>query len=297
MQLSEIKKSTIYKATVSWISNRNMSVSASLAYYSLFSLAPILVLAISIAGIFFGMEAVQGHLMFQFEGLLGRDGAGLLQDMIKSSYLSENNILALGVSIGGILIGATAVFSELSAAFRRIFNEERKYRWAWMSFIMERLYGLVLVVGIGFITITSLIASAVIAALSKFMTSFYGNTDIIITLINIFSSLVITILIFYMMFAIRTPVTLPRKVLFLGSLNTAIFFELGKHAIGLYIGHSSTASVFGAAGTLAILLIWLNYAAMIILFGIELTNVLYLESQPADRRETHKNIETKQDDA
>ena len=126
MQLSEIKKSTIYKATVSWISNRNMSVSASLAYYSLFSLAPILVLAISIAGILFGMEAVQGHLMFQFEGLLGRDGAGLLQDMIKSSYLSENNILALGVSIGGILIGATAVFSELSAAFRRIFNEERK---------------------------------------------------------------------------------------------------------------------------------------------------------------------------
>ncbi len=211
--------------------------------------------------------------------------------MIKSSYLSENNLLALGVSLGGILIGATAVFGEISAAFERIFKEERKYRWAWMGFIMERLYGLVLVVGIGFITITSLIASAVIAALSKFMTSFYGNTDLLITLVNISSSLILSVLIFYMMIAIMSPVTLPRKVTFLGSLNTAIFFELGKHAIGLYIGHSSTASVFGAAGTLAILLIWLNYASMIILFGIELTNVLYMKSQPEEIQQEHKDTE------
>lgn len=291
MNLSKIKTTILYKTIISWINNRNMSVSASLAYYSLFSLAPILVLAISIAGIFFGVEAVQGHLMYQFEGLLGEDGAGLLQDMIKSSYLSDNNILALGVSIGGILIGATAVFGEISAAFERIFKEERKYRWAWMGFIMERLYGLVLVVGIGFITITSLIASAVIAALSKFMTSFYGNTDLLITLVNISSSLLLSVLIFYMMIAIMAPVVLPKKVIFLGSLNTAIFFELGKHAIGLYIGHSSTASVFGAAGTLAILLIWLNYAAMIILFGIELTNVLYMKSQPAEIPQEHKDSE------
>lgn len=291
MNLTALKKSTIYKTTVSWTKNRNVSASASLAYYSLFSLAPILVLAIAIAGMFFGVEAVQGHLMYQFEGLLGKDGAGLLQEMIKSSYLSDNNILALGISIGGILIGATAVFAELSAAFSRIFKEKRKYRWAWMGFIMERLYGLVLVVGIGFITITSLIASAVIAALSKFMTSFYGNTDLIITLINIFSSLFITVLIFYMMIALMSPVTLPRKVVFLGSLHTAAFFELGKHAIGLYIGHSSTASVFGAAGTLAILLIWLNYAAMIILFGIELTNVLYMDAQPETVKKSRENTE------
>lgn len=262
-------------AALAWIDHRNIGTAAALAYYAAFSMAPVLVIAVTLSGVFYGRESVEGHVVAQFRDLLGQSGAELLQKMIQASYLSPSSWQAGLIGLGGMLIGATALFAELSAAFGRIFGTQRTYRYAWMSAVMERLKGLTLVVGIGFLLVASLLASAGLMAVGEWVARWSRAEAVLLSVMQAGVSLLMLSLLFGMMLRLMAPVKLARLTVAAGALTTAVLFEVGKWALGLYLGQGAVGSVFGAAGTLAVLLVWLNYVAMVLLFGVELTYQFY----------------------
>ncbi|HIV69648.1 MAG TPA: YihY/virulence factor BrkB family protein [Candidatus Aquabacterium excrementipullorum] len=262
-------------AALAWIDHRNIGTAAALAYYAAFSLAPVLVIAVTLSGVFYGRASVEGHVVAQFQDLLGSSGAELLQKMIQASYLSPKSWQAGLIGFVGILVGATALFGELSAAFGRIFGTQRTYRYAWLSAVMERLKGLTLVVGIGFLLVASLLASAGLVAVGEWVARWSRAEAVLLSLLQAGVSLLMLSLLFGMMLRLMAPVKLKPLTVAAGALTTSVLFELGKWALGLYLGQGVVGSVFGAAGTLAVLLVWLNYVSMVILFGVEITYQLY----------------------
>lgn len=262
-------------AALAWIDHRNIGTAAALAYYAAFSLAPVLVIAVTLSGVFYGRASVEGHVVSQFQDLLGPSGAELLQKMIQASYLSPSSWQAGLIGLVGILVGATALFGELSAAFGRIFGTQRSYRYAWLSAVMERLKGLTLVVGIGFLLVASLLASAGLVAVGEWVARWSRAEAVLLSLLQAGVSLAMLSALFGMMLRLMAPVTLKPLTVAAGALTTSVLFELGKWALGLYLGQGMVGSVFGAAGTLAVLLVWLNYVSMVILFGVEITYQLY----------------------
>ena len=262
-------------AALSWIEHRNAGTAAALAYYAAFSLAPVLVIVVSLSGIFYGRDSVEGHVVAQFEDLLGHAGAELLQRMIRASYLSPDNWRATLIGVGGMLIGATALFSELSAAFEHIFGHPPRYRHAWMRTVMDRLKGLTLVAGIGFLLVASLLASAGLVAVAEWVARWSRAQALLLSALQAGLSLTMLSVLFAMMFKVMAPVRLGSWTLAAGGLVTAVLFELGKWALGIYLGQGVVGSVFGAAGALAVLLVWLNYVSMVVLFGVEITRQLH----------------------
>lgn len=260
---------------MAWIDHRNIGTAAALAYYAAFSLAPVLVIAVTLSGVFYGRASVEGHVVAQFQDLLGQSGAELLQKMIQASYLSPSSWQAGLIGLVGILVGATALFGELSAAFGRIFGTQRSYRYAWLGAVMERLKGLTLVVGIGFLLVASLLASAGLVAVGEWVARWSRAEAVLLSLLQAGVSLLMLSVLFGMMLRLMAPVKLRPLTVAAGALTTSVLFELGKWALGLYLGQGVVGSVFGAAGTLAVMLVWLNYVSMVILFGVEITYQLY----------------------
>lgn len=262
-------------AVLAWVAHRNVGTAAALAYYAAFSLAPVLVIAVTLSGVFYGRASVEGHVVAQFRELLGQSGAELLQRMIRASYLSPGSWQAGLIGLGGIMIGATALFAELSSAFERIFGTKRSYRYAWLSAVMERLKGLALVVGVGFLLIASLLASAGLVAVGEWVARWSRAEAVLLSLLQAGVSLLMLSVLFGMMLRLMAPVYLKPLTVAAGALTTSVLFEMGKWALGLYLGQGVVGSVFGAAGTLAVLLVWLNFVSMVILFGVEITYQLY----------------------
>ncbi len=274
-------------AALAWIEHRNIGTAAALAYYAAFSLAPVLVIAVTLSGVFYGRESVEGHVVEQFKDLLGQSGAELLQSMIQASYLSTASWQAGLIGLGGILIGATALFGELSAAFERIFGTQRTYRYAWLSAVMERLKGLTLVIGIGFLLVVSLLVSAGLVVVGEWVARWSQAEAVLLSLLQAGVSLLMLSLLFGMMLRLMAPVRLKPMTVAAGALTTSVLFEIGKWGLGLYLGQGVVGSVFGAAGTLAVLLVWLNYVSMVILFGVELTYQFYRHQDVLKRRKRH----------
>jgi membrane protein len=262
-------------AALAWIDHRNIGTAAALAYYAAFSLAPVLVIAVTLSGVFYGRASVEGHVVEQFRELLGTSGAELLQRMIQASYLSPSSWQAGLIGLGGILIGATALFGELSAAFERIFGTQRSYRYAWLGAVMERLKGLTLVIGIGFLLVVSLLVSAGLVAVGDWVARWSQAEAVLLSILQAGVSLLMLSLLFGMMLRLMAPVRLKPATVAAGALTTSVLFEIGKWGLGLYLGQGVVGSVFGAAGTLAVMLVWLNYVSMVILFGVELTYQFY----------------------
>jgi membrane protein len=274
-------------AALAWIEHRNIGTAAALAYYAAFSLAPVLVIAVTLSGVFYGRESVEGHVVEQFKDLLGQSGAELLQSMIQASYLSTASWQAGLIGLGGILIGATALFGELSAAFERIFGTQRTYRYAWLSAVMERLKGLTLVIGIGFLLVVSLLVSAGLVVVGEWVARWSQAEAVLLSLLQAGVSLLMLSLLFGMMLRLMAPVRLKPMTVAAGALTTSMLFEIGKWGLGLYLGQGVVGSVFGAAGTLAVLLVWLNYVSMVILFGVELTYQFYRHQDVLKRKKRH----------
>ncbi len=274
-------------AALAWIEHRNIGTAAALAYYAAFSLAPVLVIAVTLSGVFYGRESVEGHVVEQFKDLLGQSGAELLQSMIQASYLSTASWQAGLIGLGGILIGATALFGELSAAFERIFGTQRTYRYAWLSAVMERLKGLTLVIGIGFLLVVSLLVSAGLVVVGEWVARWSQAEAVLLSLLQAGVSLLMLSLLFGMMLRLMAPVRLKPMTVAAGALTTSVLFEIGKWGLGLYLGQGVVGSVFGAAGTLAVLLVWLNYVSMVILFGVELTYQFYRHQDVLKRKKRH----------
>lgn len=258
-------------AITAFLDHRSPSTAASLAYYAAFSLAPSLVIVVSISGMVMGRESVEGQIIRQFESLLGQAGAQLLQSMIRASYLSGSGGWAAVIGLAGTLVGATALFAELSASFERIFGNTRRYRYAWLGLVFDRLKGLGVVVGVGFLLLVSLVVSTVIVAVTQ---RFFVLSEMAAWMLGVSQTMLslgfLTALI-GLMFRLLSPVRLGMKTVLTGAFMTAVLFEIGKWGLGMYLGNGAIGSVFGAAGALAIMLVWLNYVSMILLFGAEVT--------------------------
>jgi len=273
-----------------WLVHRCFSRAAALAYYAAFSLAPILVIVIAVAGFFWGRDSVEGHILQQFDGLLGKAGAALVQQIVRASYLSPDQSLAAVVGVLGTLLGASALFAELSDAVQTFFGSKRQYTYAWMAVLMERLRGLALVVGIGFLLLASLSLSAGMVIFGDWLARWGVLEATAMSLLQSVLSWGMLSLLFTLMLRSLAPVRLTVQTSWVGGIVTASLFALGKWAVGLYLGQSTVTSVFGAAGTLAVLLIWLNYVSLTVLFGVAFTCQLHVMAEGQKTRQHERFV-------
>ncbi|WP_169732484.1 YihY/virulence factor BrkB family protein [Derxia gummosa] len=265
-----------------WIDDQCTSRGAALAYYAAFSLAPILVIAVSVSGLVFGREAVEGRVLAQLQGLIGADGASLVQRMVEQSYLSGGGVTAIVIGLAAMLVGATSLFAELDNAFSAIFGHRRVYRNAALTLVMGRLRGLAIVVGVGFLLIISLVASAAVLAVTEYLTRWTGDWLRVAAVMQALLSLAFLTALFGLMFRLLIPVRLHRRTVLTGAFLTALLFEVGKFGVGLYLGRTAFGSTFGTAGSLAVLLFWVYYVSLVVLYGAE----VMLQLQPSGDRPT-----------
>ena len=245
---------------------------AALAYYTLFSLAPLLLLVIAIAGLVFGAEAVQGQLFGELRGLLGDSAAKSIEDLLVSVSKPAEGLLASAVSAVLVLIGATSVFGELQDALDRIWRAPaRKKASGLWGLVRARLLSFGLILGLAFLLMVSLVFGAAVAALETWWGGVFGQWVWLAQLFNTLVSLVLSAAIFAMIYKLMPRVRIRWEDVWVGALVTAVLFTAGKFLISLYIGKSSFASGFGAAGSLIVVLVWVYYSAQIFLLGAEFT--------------------------
>ncbi|GAB3543135.1 YihY/virulence factor BrkB family protein [Spirosoma fluminis] len=255
-----------------FMDDRCLKLSAALAYYTVFSLAPLLVLVISLISIFLGQEAIQGQIFSQINGLVGNEAAKQIQDMIKNVELSGQTNTALVIGIATLLLGATSLFVEIQDSVNMIWRVKAKPKRGWLKILKDRLLSSSLIISLGFLLLVSLIINGIILALSDVLTRYIpGLGVILISGINFIISTVIVAILFGTIFKVLPDAKIAWKDVRWGALFTALLFMLGRYLIGLYIETTSTSSTYGAAGSLIVILTWIYYTAAILYFGAEFT--------------------------
>ncbi|MEP7303809.1 MAG: YihY/virulence factor BrkB family protein [Caldimonas sp.] len=255
-----------------WIDDYAPSMGAALSYYTVFSLAPLLLIVISIAGLVFGEEAARGEIFGQLRGLMGSDAAKAVEGVLTSVNRPAEGIAATVLGVGLLLLGATSVFGELQDALDRIWRAPARERAAgWWSLLHTRLLSFGMILGIAFLLMVSLVLGAAISALGKWWGDVFGGWEVLAQVVNLLASFVLTTGVFAMIYKLMPRVQVRWHDVWLGALVTSALFSVGKFLIGLYIGKSGIASGFGAAGSLIIVFVWVYYSAQIFLMGAEFT--------------------------
>ena len=262
------------KAVLAWVDDLAPSMGAAISYYTIFSLAPLLVIVIAIAGAIFGREAVQGEIVVQLQGLIGRDGALAVQGLIKSASEPSKGIAAGLLSIVVLIVGATTVFAELQSALDRIWHvpERAKPTGLW-AILRARVLSFGLILGLAFLLMVSLSVSSAIAAFGTWTSGMVPGWGRLLQVFNILLSIGISTVLFAMIYKFMPTVKIVWRDVWIGALVTSVLFEVGKAGIALYIGKSGVNESFAAAGSLVVLLAWVYYAAQIFLLGAEFTKV------------------------
>ncbi len=248
---------------------------AALAYYTLFSIAPLMLIVLSVAGFVFGEEAARGEMFGQLQGLIGDEGARTLQMLLESVNRPGQGVLSTIIGVLVMLIGATTVFAELQAAMDRIWGAPPAASgsglWQWLR---VRLLSIGMVLGIGFLLIVSLVASAALSALSKWAAPWVGSDVLMLAgALDLLISYGFVVALFAMIYKWLPRVNVAWRDVWLGAAATAALFTLGKWLIGLYIGRTGVASAFGAAGSVVVLMVWIYFSAQIFLYGAEVTSI------------------------
>lgn len=261
-------------AVVAWVDDFAPSMGAAISYYTAFSLAPLLVIVIAVAGALFGAEAVQGQIAAQLSGLIGRDGALAVQGLVKAASEPSRGLIAGGISVVVLVVGATTVFAELQSALDRIWHvpEREKPSGVW-GILRARLLSFGLILGLAFLLMVSLVVSAGLAAVGSWSTGLFPGFELLLQGLNAIVSLAILTLLFAMIFKFMPSAPIAWPDVWIGAAVTAVLFEVGKVLIGLYLGKSGVNESFAAAGSLVVLLAWVYYAAQIFLLGAEFTKV------------------------
>ena len=273
---------TLMKGAVSaWIADYAPSMGAAIAYYTAFSIAPLLLLVISVAGLVFGRDVVQGEIVSQAQGLMGEQGGSAIEDLLKSASEPTTGLMATIGSIGLLIFGATTVFGEVQNSLDRIWHvpEKQKPSGVW-GFIRTRMLSFGIVLILAFLLLVSLAVSSALAALGSWWGEYFVGQEALLQLLNYAVSVLFSTMLFAMMYKLMPRAQIAWRDVWIGAVVTAILFEIGKFAIGLYIGKSAVASAFGAAGSLAVLLIWVYYSAQIFLLGAEFTRLYAGERNP-----------------
>jgi membrane protein len=260
------------KSVTAWLDDYAPSMGAAISYYTVFSIAPLLLIVIAVAGFVWGREAVQGEIVGQLSGLIGRDGALGIQALIESAHKPAKGMLATAISLGVLVVGATTVFAELQSALDRVWDvpPAQKKSGIW-STLRARLLSLGFILGLGFLLSVSLVISAGLAALGGWMTGMLPGAELLLQILNSIVSLGVAVVLFAMIFKLMPQAAVGWRDVWVGAIVTAVLFEIGKALIGLYIGKSSVTSSFAAAGSLVVLLLWVYYSAQIFLLGAEFT--------------------------
>jgi membrane protein len=238
----------------------------------LFSLAPLLLIAIAIAGMVFGQDAARGEIEVQLHSLMGESGAVAVQELLKSVHKPAQGVAATVTGISLLLIGATSVFVELQDALDRIWKVPARLKvGGWLTLVRARLLSFGMVLAMGFLLVVSLIVSAVLVAVGKWWLPIFGDWYGLATAANAISSFFVVTTLFAFIFKIMPRVQVRWSDVWVGAVATALLFTMGKSLIGLYIGRSGVVSSFGAAGSLVVVLLWVYYSAQIFLIGAEFT--------------------------
>jgi membrane protein len=273
MRLKRIFK--LLKDTVTeWNEDNVPMFAAALAYYTIFSLAPLLLIAIAIVGFFFGEAAAQGEIVRQIQGLIGKDGAEAIQTMIQNAHRpGSGGTLATIVGVVLLFLGASGVFGQLQTALNTIWEVKPKPGKGIQSFLQSRFLSFAMVLVIGFLLLVSLVLSTVLAAIGNFFNNLLPGFAALGEIINFVVSFAVVTLLFAGIYKFLPDVKVPWKNLWVGAGVTSLLFTIGKALIGLYLGSSGVGSTYGAAGSIVVLLLWVFYSAQILLFGAEFTQV------------------------
>lgn len=259
------------KAYFSWVKNEPYARSATIAYYALFSLPSLLIIVITIAGYFFGREAVQGKITLEIGHLIGMESAKAIEAMITNVALAQKSTLAIIFGVAILLFGATGVFFQLKMAMNNIWNVAEKKITIW-RIILDRIISLGMVMAIGFLLLVALVISALLSALKERIAQFAPFiTGFMIEIANFIISFVFITTLFAAIFKLLPDIKIRWKVTFLGATLTSLFFLLGEFLLGYYFGQTDPASVYGAASSVVLILIWVYYLCLILFYGAEFT--------------------------
>lgn len=257
-----------------FISDNVLKYSASLAYYTIFSLIPMLIIIIAICGIVFGKEAIQGEIYNQIKNLLGNKASIQIQEGIKIIHLSGQSMMAAIVSSIVLLIGATGIFAEIQDSLNKIWGLRVKAKKIWWKLFLDRLISFSLIVSLGFVLMVSLTINAVVVAIGQKLTHLLSKGSVeTFPLVENFLSFFTSVFLFAVIFKVLPDAKIKWKDVMVGAIITSLLFLVGKLAIGYYLGQSTIGSVYGAAGSLMIILVWAYYSSMILYLGAEFTKV------------------------
>jgi membrane protein len=260
------------RAFTGWWNDNVPHLGAALSYYTLFSMAPILVVAMAIAGLVFGAEAVRGQIVGQIDGLVGHEGALAMQAMLEGAAKPSSSLPATIIGVITFFLGATGAFLELQTALNAIWRVKPKASGSFLrALIIDRLTSFGLVVVVGFLMLTSLLVSAGLAALHTYLGETFPGSAAVWEGVNVIVSLAVISILFAMVYKLLPDVELTWSDVWVGGLVTAGLFTVGKFLIGLYLGTSAFASSYGAAGSVIVLLLWVYYSAQVVLLGAEFT--------------------------
>lgn len=259
---------------VEWWQDDTFRYSASLAFYTIFSMAPVLLIAVGAASLFFARDIATEKIVAEVQRMVGSQGAQAVRQVMDASTGFGKSIWAITSGVVTFLLGATAVFAELQSALNKIWDVEAKpRRGLLLSFVFDRLRSFTIALAVGFLLLVSLVISAALTVMQDYLNNWMPGVPVLWQLLNIGASFFIAALLFAMIYKYLPDVEITWKDVWIGAVVTAALFTTGKYLIGLYIGQTAAASAFGAAGSFAVLLIWIYYSALVSFFGAEFTQV------------------------
>lgn len=263
---------SLTKESVSqWSEDFAPSMGAALAYYTIFSIAPLLIIAIAVAGFFFGDDAARGQIFAELRGMLGDQGATAIEATVKSASQTGSGTFAAIIGVVTLLLGATSVFGELQSDLDRIWNAPKPEHAGLLGLLRGRLLSFGMVLGIGFLLLVSLVLSAALSALGHYSSRWFPGWELLMQGVNFVIGFIVVTGLFAMIYKLLPRCDIAWSDVWVGATVTSLLFSVGKLLIGLYLGKSSAASSFGAAGSLVIVLLWIYYSSQIFLLGAEFT--------------------------
>ncbi len=261
-------------AAVAWNQDKGPLLAASLAYYTLFSLAPLLVISVAVAGFVFGQAAVEGQLVGQIEDVVGREIAITIQRIIENAAtVGASGILATVIGVIFLFIGASGVFGQLKTALNMIWGISTEPGSGLLSVIKTRFLAFTMVLGIGFLLLITVAMSVALSALRRYLATLSPVLVSSLTRLDIIVAMVVITVLFAVVFRLLPDAEVAWRDVWLGAIVTSMLFALGEYLIGLYLTHSSVGSAYGAAGSLVVILVWIYYSALILMYGAEFTKL------------------------
>lgn len=256
-----------------WNADKASRLAAALAYYTIFSLAPLLIIAIAIAGAVFGEEAARGEIVGQIQGLVGREGAQFIETAIENANKPREGRIASLIGVAILLFGASGLFAQLQDALNTIWEVQPKPGRGLFGILRARFLSFAMVLGVGFLLLVSLIVSAALTAAISYFGHLLPGVDFLWQLVNFILSFAVPTVLFGLIYKVLPDVKIAWSDVWIGAAITSLLFSIGRYALGTYLGNSGFSSTYGAAGSVVIILVWVYYAAQILFFGAEFTQV------------------------